>query len=182
MPRMLIVGLGNPGDHYAPTRHNLGKEFLCQLGKKHALGWEEHERFAAATAIYGNCRLMITNTPMNSSGHPVAAALHYYKISLGQLLVIHDEANLSPGSARIKLGGDNGGHRGLDDIGYHAGNNYWRLRLGIGRKPGPLSEYVLSSPPPPERELIDKAMDNVFAQWTNINLGRWESVKAVLRN
>lgn len=161
----LIVGLGNPGREYENTRHNAGFWWLDEFARMHNLGFRSEAKFhgqAARGQLHGHeVFLLKPQTFMNVSGRAVGALAQFYKISPAEILVVHDELDLPPGSAKLKLGGGHGGHNGLKDIIAHLGTkDFWRLRLGIGH-PGERSEvsnFVLNDPRREERELIDEAM------------------------
>ncbi|MFZ7174079.1 aminoacyl-tRNA hydrolase [[Pasteurella] aerogenes] len=163
----LIVGLGNPGEKYAQTRHNAGEWLLERLARQFNLNFKEESKFFGKTAralINGNeVRFLIPTTFMNLSGKAVSAMATFYRISPEQILIVHDELDLPPGVAKIKLGGGHGGHNGLrDSIAQLANNkNFYRLRIGIGH-PGDknlVAAYVLGRPSPSDGQLIDKALD-----------------------
>ncbi len=164
-PVKLIVGLGNPGDKYAKTRHNAGFLFLnalCQqLGvslkaDKHCFG-----RSAKVTIANQEVRLLAPDTFMNLSGKAVNAATQYYKIDMSEILVAHDELDLDVGVARLKLSGGHGGNNGLRDIIQKcATNDFARLRIGIGH-PGvgrDVSGYVLKPANKADQDSIDNAI------------------------
>ena len=157
----LIVGLGNPGPEYLDTRHNAGFWWVDALAQKLKLHLQ-HERayqgLMARTQVNGQTLwLLQPQTFMNASGTSVAALARFYKIEPEQVLVVHDELDVVPGEAKLKLGGSHAGHNGLRDIHAKLGTDaYWRLRLGIGH-PGVKSEvihWVLKKPSPEQRELI----------------------------
>jgi len=161
----LIVGLGNPGKEYVSTRHNAGFWWLdtlsCQLNIQFNADSKFHGLIARG-ALHGHeIHLLKPQTFMNVSGRSVGALAKFFKIEPAQILVVHDELDLSPGIAKFKLGGGHGGHNGLKDIIVHLGTKeFWRLRLGIGH-PGERSEvsnYVLNTPRKEEQGLIDTAM------------------------
>jgi len=161
----LIVGLGNPGREYETTRHNAGFWWVDELARLHKLNFKNEAKFHGLTArgqLHGNEMLLLKpQTFMNVSGRAVGALAQFYKITPLEILVVHDELDLSPGVARLKIGGGHGGHNGLKDIIAHLGTKeFWRLRFGIGH-PGEradVSNYVLNDPRREERELIDEAM------------------------
>jgi peptidyl-tRNA hydrolase, PTH1 family len=161
----IIAGLGNPGPEHRFTRHNAGFWFVDALA--HALG----AQFRSHARYHGEiCRvpldgrdvvLLKPQTYMNRSGRSVRALLDYLKAPAGELLVVHDELDLPPGTARFKLGGGHGGHNGLRDTITHCGPDFWRLRLGIGH-PGDKSQvidYVLQRAAPSEEEALLQAID-----------------------
>jgi PTH1 family peptidyl-tRNA hydrolase len=161
----LIVGLGNPGREYETTRHNVGFRWLDELARLQNLSFKNEAKFhglAARGQLHGHEMLLLKpQTFMNASGRSVGALVQFYKIEPAEILVVHDELDLPPGVARLKLGGGHGGHNGLKDIIAHLGTrDFWRLRLGIGH-PGEgadVAGYVLNNPRKEERELIDEAM------------------------
>ncbi|MGH1462814.1 MAG: aminoacyl-tRNA hydrolase [Neptuniibacter sp.] len=163
----LIVGLGNPGDKYAQTRHNAGAEFVEQLAARHLTLLKPEKKFHglyAKAQIGGQTiHLLVPTTFMNLSGQAVAALANFYKIPPEEILVAHDELDLPPGIAKFKLGGGHGGHNGLRDIISKLGNNknFYRLRLGIGH-PGQSSQvsgFVLKKAPAIERDATLAALD-----------------------
>lgn len=161
----LIVGLGNPGREYENTRHNAGFWWLDEFARMHNLSFRSEAKFhgqAARGQLHGHeVFLLKPQTFMNVSGRAVGALAQFYKIAPAEILVVHDELDLPPGSAKLKLGGGHGGHNGLKDIIAHLGTrDFWRLRLGIGH-PGERSEvanFVLNDPRREERALIDEGM------------------------
>jgi len=144
----LIVGLGNPGSSYQFNRHNIGFMAVDVVYRQHDFGsWGNKFQALISTGQMAGEKILLLKpqTYMNLSGQAVGEALRFYKIPLDHLLIIHDELDLMPAKARLKQGGGSGGHNGLKSIDAHCGNNYHRLRLGIGH-PGsaPLvHNYVL---------------------------------------
>lgn len=133
----LIVGLGNPGSEYEHTRHNAGFWFLDELARKQNISFKSEKKFYGDVARYkhagGDVWLLKPKTFMNLSGQAVQALAHFYKINLDEILVVHDELDLSVDTARLKKSGGHGGHNGLRDItSKMGGNNFLRLRIGIG--------------------------------------------------
>jgi PTH1 family peptidyl-tRNA hydrolase len=145
----LFVGLGNPGSRHAGNRHNVG--FMAVDAIARAAGappWRRRFQGEATEAVLGSERVLIfkPQTYMNESGRAVAQAQRFYKIPLGDVVVFHDELDLPPGKLRVKLGGGNAGHNGLRSITALCGNDYRRVRIGIGH-PGDkalVHPYVLS--------------------------------------
>ncbi len=163
----MIVGLANPGAEYAQTRHNAGAWYVDLLAQRYSQPLKEESKFFGYTArlnLAGNdVRLLVPTTFMNLSGKSVAAVATFYRILPEEILVAHDELDLPPGVAKLKLGGSNGGHNGLKDIQSKLGNNpnFYRLRIGIGH-PGDRNKvvgFVLGKPPATEQTLIDDAVD-----------------------
>ena len=160
----LVVGLGNPGDKYANTRHNAGFWLLDKLAAQHTLTFTHRRTLKADICNLSvlDCFLCKPTGFMNQSGGPIRSIAQYYKISLSAILVVHDDLDLIPGVVRLKQGGGHGGHNGLRDIISVLGGeqDFTRLRLGIGH-PGVRHEvtpYVLSCPPKDEAHLIDCAI------------------------
>lgn len=162
---LVIVGLGNPGPKHAGDRHNVGFWLADQLAA-HIGG-----RFSSDQKLLGEaCRGMLGSRPvrivkpatfMNRSGQTVRRVLDYFAAPMDQLLVIHDDLDLPPGTARLKSGGGHGGHNGLRDILAHCGPDFLRLRIGIGH-PGhkdDVVDYVLHTPGKDERSRILDALD-----------------------
>ena len=161
----LIVGLGNPGREYDSTRHNSGFWWVDQLACNANLTFRSEARFHGL-AVRGQLQaqevwLLKPQTFMNLSGRAVGALAQFHKIAPEEILVVHDELDLQPGIARLKLGGGHGGHNGLKDIIANLGTkDFWRLRLGIGRPVdrAEVVNYVLNNPRREERELIEEAI------------------------
>ncbi len=161
----LIVGLGNPGDQYSQTRHNAGFWLLDQLASRCQVAFRPEKRFHGALAHCHSreldCRLFKPSTFMNRSGQAVVAITGFFDIPPEAVLVVHDELDLPPGTARLKQGGGHGGHNGLRDmISHFGGGDFYRLRLGIGH-PGQrdqVVEYVLKKPSRDDRTLIEDAI------------------------
>jgi PTH1 family peptidyl-tRNA hydrolase len=169
----LIVGLGNPGDEHKDDRHNAGFWFVDALAKELGARFETEKRFHGKVAKGkwegSDLYLLKPNTYMNLSGQAVGALCRFHKITAAEILVIQDELDLKPGTARIKLGGGTGGHNGLKDIQAHLGTpDYWRLRLGIGHprdlagdgQTMDVADYVLRRPQRLEQKQIDESIKN----------------------
>ena len=163
----LIVGLGNPGDKYTDTRHNAGEWLIERLARRFNVSLNPESKFfgkTARTLVNGKeVRLLVPTTFMNLSGKAVGALASFYRIKPEEILVIHDELDLPPGTAKLKQGGGHGGHNGLKDIVAQLGNNnnFYRLRIGIGH-PGHrdlVAGYVLNKPSPADRDVLEKVLD-----------------------
>jgi PTH1 family peptidyl-tRNA hydrolase len=133
----LIAGLGNPGGEYAGTRHNVGFWFVDALARRDGVRFGAEAKLHAEAARWSSgghaLWLLRPQTFMNASGRAVAAALRYYKIEPEEMLVVHDDLDLPPGTARLKFDGGHGGQNGLRDIFAHVGHGrFHRLRVGIG--------------------------------------------------
>jgi PTH1 family peptidyl-tRNA hydrolase len=161
----LFVGLGNPGTEYESTRHNVGFWWVDALARELKLSLSMDKGYhglVARTSLHGQTIwLLEPQTFMNLSGKSVAALLRFFKISPEEMLVIHDELDITPGQAKLKFGGSHAGHNGLRDIHAQLGtDDYWRLRLGIGH-PGVKSEvvnWVLKKPAPEQRMAIEECI------------------------
>ncbi len=162
----LIVGLGNPGPEYEATRHNAGFWWVDALAAQWGARLVPERTYQGLAARVnrpqGTVWLLEPMTFMNRSGTSVAALARFFKIAPAEVLVVHDELDVQPGQAKLKLGGSSGGHNGLKDIHAQLGSaDFWRLRLGIGH-PGVKAEvvnYVLKKPSPEHREAIAKASE-----------------------
>lgn len=162
----LLVGLGNPGARYAPTRHNAGFWFAEAAARRLNLQFRTEKRFqgqvAEADRDGGKLRLLMPATYMNHSGRSVAALAGFFKIPVERILVAHDEIDLPPGSVRLKTGGGHGGHNGLRDlIGQMGSPAFTRVRIGVGH-PGladDVVDYVLNRPGKAEQADIEAAID-----------------------
>lgn len=181
-PVQLVVGLGNPGSQYQHTRHNAGEDFVSELCHKYGGTFANTPKFFGHSArinINGrDIRLLIPTTFMNRSGQAVGAICQFYKIPAEAILVAHDELDLAPGIARLKVSGGHGGHNGLRDIISALGNNkdFARLRLGIGH-PGNakmVADFVLKKAPQKEFELTASATGHALNAMADIAAGKWE--------
>lgn len=162
----LFVGLGNPGTEYEATRHNAGFWWIDHIAGAHAARLSvESKFFGLAGRMHASGHeswLLKPTTFMNASGRAVAALARFYKIAPEEILVIHDELDLPPGTAKLKQGGGNGGHNGLKDIAAQLGTpNFWRLRLGIGH-PGDRNAVVNFVLKPPMKEEFRLIEDNIL--------------------
>ncbi|MFZ1641862.1 MAG: aminoacyl-tRNA hydrolase [Candidatus Contendobacter sp.] len=182
MPSLqLVVGLGNPGPQYADTRHNAGFRLVDELARQHGGHFRPESRYHGET-----CRIALAGqelwllkpmTFMNRSGLAVAALARFHRIPAPALLVVHDDLDLPPGVARLKRAGGHGGHNGLRDLIAHlGGNDFLRLRLGIGH-PGDSREvldYVLRRAPSSERALLEQAMLDALRELPCLVAGQWD--------
>ena len=161
----LIVGLGNPGREYEDNRHNVGFWWVNELARSQNVSFKSERKFHGMVArghLHNlEVRLLLPQTFMNASGRSVSALSQFYDISPEEILVVHDDLDLPPGRAKLKMGGGHGGHNGLKDIIAHLGSkDFWRLRIGIGH-PGErneVSNFVLNAPRKEEQVLIEQAM------------------------
>ncbi|TNC94191.1 MAG: peptidyl-tRNA hydrolase, PTH1 family [Stygiobacter sp.] len=146
---ILVVGLGNPGSEYSQNRHNIGFMAADELVRRHCFGpWRAKFQGLLAEGSIDGVKVLALKpmTYMNLSGQSVAAAARFLKIPVEDVVVIHDELDVAAGRVKVKRGGGAGGHNGLKSIDAHLGQNYRRVRLGIGH-PGDkdrVSGYVLA--------------------------------------
>jgi PTH1 family peptidyl-tRNA hydrolase len=180
-PIRLVAGLGNPGRRYAVTRHNAGFWLVDALASKLGVTLAAESRFSGDVAKAGELRLVRPSTYMKESGRSVAAVARFFNVAPAEILVVHDELDLRPGEAKLKLGGGVAGHNGLKDIQAVLGTpDFWRLRLGIGHPRESLLpqqevvDYVLNPPRPEEREALRAAIDRALAAWPDIARGDME--------
>ena len=187
-PVRLVVGLGNPGRQYEATRHNAGFWFVdalaARLGASFAGEAKFHGRIARAV---GDLRLLEPGTYMNLSGRAVGAVAQFFGIAPGEILVVHDELDLTPGEARLKFGGGTAGHNGLRDIAAHLGGpEFWRLRIGIGHPRDsaiaqqPVADYVLQPPRANELAAIEDALARALDAWPAVAAGETERAMTAL--
>jgi PTH1 family peptidyl-tRNA hydrolase len=179
--------LGNPGRGYAATRHNAGFWFADALAEKLGTSLAAESRFSGDVGRAGDVRIAKPMTYMNESGRTVAALARFFGIAPDEILVVHDELDLRPGEAKMKLGGGVAGHNGLRDIQARLGSpDFWRLRLGIGHPREsdlPMQDvvdYVLKPPRDEERGAIFAALDRALAVWPEIARGDMERAMMTL--
>ncbi len=185
----LIVGLGNPGREYETTRHNVGFIWLDELAREYQFNFNMETKFHGLSArgkvAEDELWLLKPQTFMNLSGRAVGALAQFYKMTPAEILVVHDELDLAPGVARLKLGGGHGGHNGLKDIIAQLGTkDFWRLRLGIGH-PGErneVSNYVLGTARREDRDLIEEATQRSLAVAPLIIAGKLEAAMLKLHS
>ena len=145
---ILLVGLGNPGSDYARNRHNIGFMAADVIVRRHSFGpWRSKFQAELAEGSIGAEKVLALKpqTYMNLSGQSVAAAARFLKVPVDDIIVLHDELDIAPGRLKVKRGGGAGGHNGLKSMDSHLGQNYRRVRMGIGH-PGDkdlVSGYVL---------------------------------------
>jgi len=178
---LLFVGLGNPGARYAGNRHNIGFMVVDAIAKRHGIGpWRRRFQGVSAEGPLGGERvlLLLPGTFMNDSGRAVAEAAHFYKLGLSDIVAFHDEIDLAAAKVRVKTGGGVAGHNGLRSISAHVGNDYRRVRIGVGHPgvkelvhPHVLSDFAKSEKPWVEAlcdiiadnaELLAKGQDSSF--------------------
>jgi peptidyl-tRNA hydrolase, PTH1 family len=163
---LLFVGLGNPGARYVANRHNIGFMAVEAIARRHNIApWRRRFQGVAVEGLVGGERalLLLPGTFMNESGRAVAEAANFYKCGMSGIVVFHDELDLPPGKLRVKTGGGNAGHNGLRSISAHVGNDYRRVRIGIGH-PGDkdrVHDYVLQDFAKADRDWVDTLVDAV---------------------
>ena len=171
----LIIGLGNPGQQYEQTRHNVGFRVVDALAK--TLGWnwsEQRNRAVLASGTLGSEKVVLVKpiTFMNNSGESVGALAHWYKVQAEDVLVVYDELDLPLGKIRLKTSGSAGGHNGMDNIIRHLHTQQVpRLRIGIGRPANARMDtinYVLGIPPLDERIMLTTAEEKATAALPSI--------------
>ena len=185
----LLVGLGNPGDKYAATRHNAGFWFVDAVSAQNNIKLSlDAKMFGIVAKFDGGVStkdvwLIKPTTFMNNSGKAVAAIANYYKILPAEILVVHDELDLPAGAAKLKFGGGHGGHNGLKDIHAALGTaDYWRLRLGIGHpganlpdKGNEVINYVLKAPTREENDALQASIHAACGVVSLMLKGEFES-------
>jgi PTH1 family peptidyl-tRNA hydrolase len=160
----LFVGLGNPGSRYVGNRHNIGFVVAEEIAKRHRFPpWRRRFQGVATEGTIGaeKVLLLLPGTFMNESGRAVGEAANFYKLGLSDIVVFHDEIDLAPAKVRVKSGGGVAGHNGLRSITAHVGNDYRRVRIGVGH-PGVkelVHAHVLSDFAKSEREWVNALRD-----------------------
>lgn len=162
----LFVGLGNPGDKYACHRHNVGFMAVDRIAERHGFSpWRRRFQGLTAEGSLAGQRVVLLKpqTYMNESGRSVGEAARYLKLGLDDIVVFHDELDLAPGRVKVKAGGGNAGHNGLRSISAHIGNDFVRVRIGIGH-PGSkdaVVPYVLHDFSKSDREWLEPVLDAI---------------------
>lgn len=164
-PMFVIAGLGNPGEKYEKTRHNVGFDVIDVLADQYNINVRDKKcRALCGSGIIGGQKVLLVKpqTFMNLSGESIAAILKFYKLDpASQLLVIFDDISLEPGKLRIRRKGSAGGHNGIKNIiALCGGEDFMRIRIGVGAKPADwdLVDHVLGRFPKAERALVEEAM------------------------
>ncbi|MDB5170641.1 MAG: peptidyl-tRNA hydrolase [Candidatus Saccharibacteria bacterium] len=177
---LLFVGLGNPGKEYDLTRHNVGfyslDEFVDKTNEMKDWVQKKDLRCLMSSGIVGENRIIAIKptTFMNLSGEAVQAAVHFYKISLDNIVVIQDELDLDFGQIRLRLSGSAAGHNGIKSVSQHLGENYGRIRIGIGpKKPARMKseDFVLQKFSAEEQEQLPNLSREVNAILTEYIFG-----------
>lgn len=162
----LLVGLGNPGPKYARHRHNVGFLAMDAIASRHGFPpFRQRFQGKVSEGRLGNERVALLKplTYMNESGRSVGAAARFYKLAPPDVVVMHDELDLAPGKVRVKQGGGAAGHNGLRSIDAHLGNDYWRVRIGIGHPghPDRVTGWVLNDFAKADAEWLEAMLDAV---------------------
>lgn len=155
-----ICGIGNPGNQYEGTRHNVGFMVLDRLAQELELHWESKSSLKVDISKDGEHILFKPQTFVNLTGQAAADITNFYKVEPENLWVVHDDADLPLGKVNIKFGGGDAGHNGIKSIDGFLGANYWRIRIGIGKdEKGTLSDHVLSKFKDNQQEEINAVID-----------------------
>ncbi len=168
---LLIVGLGNPGEEYAKTRHNVGFMCINDFAKRNDFGpWiaKKDLKCELTQQTLGDTRVILCKpqTFMNLSGEAVQAVMHFYKLHNKQLVVVHDELDIDFGQIRMRVGGSSAGNNGIKSVSKHVGEEYARLRIGIGPKTHEQmdsADFVLEDFSAKEREQLPAMIREVGA-------------------
>lgn len=186
----LVIGIGNPGDQYASTRHNAGIWFVERLAQQLGGVFKEEKKFFARIANVNyegqDLRLLIPTTYMNESGKSVGAFANFFKISPNQILIAHDELDFAIGTIRFKQGGGLAGHNGLRDISRSLGGSkdFNRLRVGVGH-PGSKEQvtgHVLGRATAKDKDMIGQCIDEALACMPLALQGEWDQAMNRLHN
>ena len=161
-PLKLIVGLGNPGDEYARTRHNAGFWFVDELARRHggSFRYESKHQGELARVRIGAHEIWLFKpmTYMNRSGGPTRSLATFYKVPVEEILVAHDELDFLPGVVKLKQGGGAAGQNGVKDLIAQLGDAFWRFRIGVGKPPATGVEHVLSRPSAADEKVIRESI------------------------
>lgn len=164
----MIVGLGNPGSKYRNTRHNIGFAAVDYIARKLGVNIDKakfHALYAIAKTGDKKVLLLKPQTFMNLSGEAVSAASRFYKISPANILIIYDDVSLPVGKMRIRLKGSAGGHNGIKSIISHTGENFARIKLGVGEKPHPdydLADWVLGKFSREDTKVLSEKFESAY--------------------
>ncbi len=161
---ILLVGLGNPGSEYASTRHNVGFMAADAFTRRYSFTpFKEKFKGVLAESIVQNEKVLLLKpqTYMNLSGESVRAVCDFYKITSADVIVFHDDMDLSVGRVKVKTGGGSGGHNGIKNIDLHIGANYMRVRIGISKPvlKAQVVDFVLSKFTGEEKRILDSQID-----------------------
>lgn len=184
-----IIGLGNPGQQYADTRHNVGAWFIDLIAHEKNLTLRYEKAFHGALAEFSEnntkCFLFKPSTYMNNSGLAVSSLAKFYKLTPADMLVAHDELDFNPGIARLKKAGGHGGHNGLRDIIAHLSSpDFYRLRIGVGH-PGDrdkVTPFVLGAPSRHDHDAIVSSMESAARVLPDILSDQFEKAMHALHS
>jgi PTH1 family peptidyl-tRNA hydrolase len=171
---LLVVGLGNPGLQYEQTRHNVGFDILSSLADFFKVDFINKSKLNSEIAIasLGDLKIVLAKplTYMNLSGVAVESIKNYYKISLQNVIIIHDEIDINPGRLKFKIGGGSAGHNGIKSIDNFLGNEYFRIRVGVGKPPKeiPISNWVLEKFSKEEKTIMNEVTKIIIDNFQNI--------------
>ncbi|MCP4394197.1 MAG: aminoacyl-tRNA hydrolase [Alphaproteobacteria bacterium] len=176
----LVVGLGNPGSEYSGNRHNIGFMAVDRIVRRHASAGEYSKKFQGLLKLkeFENHKVLFLKpiTWMNNSGQAVSAAAKFYKIPPEKIIVFHDELGLESGKIKIKHGGGAAGHNGLRSITAHVGDNYNRVRIGIGRPSDReiVAKYVLQDFVRSDKSWLIPLLDGIVESFPYLLDGEYE--------
>ena len=180
----LIVGLGNPGKKYQGTRHNAGFEALDYVAQRWGVS-VDRSKFdgLCGTGEAGGHKVLLLKpqTFMNLSGESVRKAVDFYKVPAQNVIVLFDDISLPPGKLRLRKTGSAGGHNGVKSIIAHLGQDFPRIKIGVGEKPRPeydLADWVLSRPTPAEKQAITDRYDDVCDALECVMKGQFETAQS----
>ena len=180
----LIVGLGNPGAKYAGTRHNAGFDALDWAARRWGIR-VDRARFDALTgtgeAAGHTVLLLKPQTFMNLTGQAVGKAAAFYKVPAQNVIVLFDDISLAPGRLRLRKAGSAGGHNGVKSIISQIGQEFPRVKIGVGAKPHPeydLADWVLSRFTPDERKAMEARYDDVADALEMMMKGQFEAAQS----
>lgn len=180
----LIAGLGNPGKQYAGTRHNAGFDALDHAARRWGIA-VDRAKFDGLCGLgtLGDCRVLLLKpqTFMNLSGQSVGKAADFYKIPPQRVIVLFDDISLPPGKLRLRKAGSAGGHNGVKDIIARIGQEFPRVKIGVGEKPRPeydLADWVLGRMSADERKAMERRFDDVAGAVEMITKGQFEAAQS----
>ncbi len=171
---LLIGGLGNPGLQYVGTRHNIGFEVVSRLAEFYKVDFIRKDKLNSEIALFSDKdeKILFAKplTYMNLSGLALSLIQNYYKIPLSNIIIIHDEIDIDLGRIKFKVGGGSGGHNGIKSIDSAIGNNYYRVRVGVGKPKSNLdiSNWVLEKFSKDERLIADQVIRTLIDNFENI--------------
>lgn len=158
----IVIGLGNIGEKYCFTRHNVGFMVLDKWALEDGFAFKEDKKLKCFLAKHNNIIFVKPTTFMNLSGEALRAVMDYYKVNISDILVVYDDISLDLGKIRFRANGSDGGHNGIKSIIQHIGTkNINRLKIGIGPQPNiPSENYVLANFPKEQHDLLKSVLNN----------------------